>query len=276
MISKEKWIEIIKDFHEKRLPELIEREIKIPLEIPLKRSISIVGPRRAGKTYEMFNLIRKLLGKTKRDQIIYVNFERADLGLADEKDLMKLLESYYELYPRNKKKKIWMFLDEIQNVSNWERFVRTALDENINVFLSGSSSKLLSKEIATSMRGRNLTYQIFPFSFREYLKANNFGHEDSFSSSEKSFMLNILNRYLYDGGYPETVIYNKEKEKILTEIKETTIYKDVVERENIRNVKVLKLLIDGLINSKEFSVHKFYNFLKSQGMKVSKNILTNT
>lgn len=273
MISKEKWAEIINDFHEKELPDIIEREIEILLEIPINRSISIIGPRRSGKTYEMFSLIRKLMGSIDGEQILYINFERADLELTNENELILLKEAFYELYPENKKKEVWFFLDEIQNVPYWEKFVRTILDQDIKVYLSGSSSKSLSKEIATSMRGRNLTYNVFPFSFREYLLFNKIENKKFFSSSEKARIINLLREYMKFGGYPEAIIYEKEKEKILTEIKETTIYKDVIDREKIRNTKVLKLLINALINSKEFSVHKFYNFLKSQGLKVSKNAL---
>lgn len=276
MINKQKWVEIIKDFHEKSLPELIEREIKIPLETPINRAISIIGPRRAGKTYEMFNIIKKLLEKEiKKQQLVYINLERADLGIIDEKDLVLMLEVFYEIYPENKNKKIWLFLDEIQNVNNWEKFVRTALDENIKVYLSGSSSRLLSKEIATSMRGRSISYNVLPFSFNEYLKAKRISAGKFLSSFEKAKIISLLNNYVEYGGYPEAVIYETEREKILTDIRETAIYKDVIERSKIRNVKAMKLLINALINSKEFSVNKFYNFLKSSGIKIGKNVLYN-
>lgn len=273
MIKKEKWIEIIKDFHETQLPKTIERNIKIPIEIPINRAISIIGPRRAGKTYEMFNIIKELLNKIKLEQIIYINLERADLGMLTYEDLLVMLDAIYELYPENKR--IWLFLDEIQNVAGWERFVRTALDKGIKVFLSGSSSRLLTKEIATSMRGRSLTYTLFPFSFKEYLKIKKVETDKFFSSSQKARVLHELRKYMEYGGYPEAIIYEKERERILSEIKETTIYKDVIERAKIRNVKTLRLLINALVNSQEFSVHKFYNFLKSTGIKVSKSILYN-
>lgn len=276
MINKQKWTEVIKDFHERSLPELIERDIKIPLETPINRAISIIGPRRAGKTYEMFNIIKKLLEKDiKKQQLVYINLERADLGIVDYTDLVLMLEVFYEIYPENKNKKMWLFLDEVQNANNWEKFVRTALDENIKVYLSGSSSRLLSKEIATSMRGRSISYNVLPFSFNEYLKTNGILAEKFLSSLEKSKIINLLNNYIEYGGYPEVIIYQTEREKILTDIRETAIYKDVIERSRIRNVKAMKLLINALINSKEFSVNKFYNFLKSSGIKIGKNVLYN-
>lgn len=271
MISKDKWAEIIKSFHEEKLPEIIPREEKIETEIKIKRSISIIGPRRAGKTYEMFSLIKKVREGHGIDKAVYINFERADIDGATLQDLVLMLETYYQLYPKNKKEKVWLFLDEIQNVPKWEIFVRSCLDSNIFVCLSGSSSKLLSKEIATSMRGRNISYHIYPFSFKEFLLARNFEVKEFYSSSEKATLENLLDEFLRFGGYPEAVIEANKREKIMKEIYDTAIYKDVIERGKVRNTKVMKLLIRALLASKEFSIHKFYNFLKSQGIKISKD-----
>ena len=273
MITKEKWAEIIKDFQEKKMPPLILRSQMIKLEEDMKRAVSIIGPRRAGKTYEMFFLITQIREKHGSDKALYINFERADLGNISSDDLVIMLETYYELHPQNKGKKIWLFLDEIQNVTGWERFVRSCLDESIAVFLSGSSSKLLSKEIATSMRGRNISYHIYPFSFKEYLSAKEFEIKKFYSSSEKATLSNLFEEYLVSGGYPETAIYSAEKDKIIKDIYDTAIYRDVIERGKIRNTKALKTLMKALLVAKEFSIHKFYNFSKSQGIKISKSLL---
>ena len=99
-----------------------------------------------------------------------------------------------------------VFLDEIQNVENWESWVRTLLEEGINVFISGSSSKLLSKEIATQLRGRSLTYTISPFSFGEFLKAKKIKIKKYLSSSEKARIMKEMENYLNFGGYPEIVL----------------------------------------------------------------------
>ncbi|MEK6792903.1 MAG: ATP-binding protein [Nanoarchaeota archaeon] len=275
MVSREKWAEVIKDFHEKNLPKIIPRMQEIGFESDMKRAVSIIGPRRTGKTYEMYYLISKIKDKFGIDRAVYINFERADFGILSYKDLVLMLETYYELYPKNKKEAIWLFLDEIQNVVEWERFVRTCLDDGIRVFLSGSSSKLLSKEIATSMRGRNISYNIYPFSFVEYLITKKFEIGKFYSSSEKSTLKNLFNEYLIFGGYPESIIYSNEREKIIKDIFDTAIYKDVIERNKVRNVNVMRLLIKVLLNSKEFSINKFYNYIKSQGIKVSKNALYN-
>lgn len=284
MVSREKWAEVIKDFHERGIPELVERESAIPKEIPLKRAISIIGPRRAGKTYTMFQLIKGLLeGGVDISRIVYINFERTELEGASGRELVGMMEAFYELYPQNKDKKAWLFLDEIQNVEKWENFVRTVIDSgNVQVFISGSSSKLLSREIATSMRGRTISHLVLPFSFADYLKKEGNGMkkiraEAYLSTSERANVINKLRSYMESGGYPEVVIYPQEKEKILQDIVETTIYRDVIERYKIRNTRLLKLLIKSLVNSaaREFSIHKFYNFVRSMGMKAGKNSLYN-
>lgn len=273
MITKEKWIELIKDFHEKEMPALIHRDIDIPLKVPINRTVTIIGPRRAGKTYLMFQIILELLKKEKKDQMLYMNMERPSFSSLNSEDLTQMLESFYEVYPSNKNKQIYLFLDEIQNVSGWEKFIRNCLDDGIKIYITGSSSKMLSKEIATNMRGRTLTYQIFPFSFKEFLRAKKIENIDKLSSSEKVSIINYFKEYFIYGGYPETIIFTQEREKILSEILEVTIYKDVIERAKIRNIKVMRMLIDSLIISKEFSINKFYNYLKSMNIKVGKNVL---
>ena len=277
MISKRIWGELIKDFQERRLPEPVERELRYPLETPLNRAVVFSGPRRSGKTYLMYIGIKELLARGEdRNQILYVNFEDIRLAGATAQDLNDLLEVFFEIYPANRTKKVWFFLDEVQVVPEWERFVRTLVDmENMNVFVTGSSSKLMSKEIATSMRGRSLTYDVYPFSFAEVLRADGIEQGEYLSSAQKAKIVHKLEDYVKYGGYPETVIYREEWERILREILDVTIFRDIVERYDIKNIKVLKIFLNAIFNSKEFSIHKFFNFLKSQGTKVSKNTLYN-
>lgn len=273
MIMRETWIKVIKDFFEFKLPELVERDIKIS-EIPIKRAVSIIGPRRAGKTYLMFQEMRALLEKnTEKSRLLYINLESDLLVGCELSDLRNMLELFYEIYPENKTKKIYLFLDEIQIISGWEKFVRAVMDsENIQVYVSGSSSKLLSKEIATGLRGRTIPYYVYPFSFKEFLRAKGFKIEKYLSTSQKALLLNLLDKFM-KGSYPEAVFFEEEKEKILREILDVTIYRDVVERFRVKNIKVLKLLLKNLIASNYFSVHGFYRHLKSLGIKVGKNTL---
>jgi len=277
MLDRSTIIEVIRDAQEKELPDLIKRDLIVPLELKIKRAISIIGPRRAGKTYFMFQLMKYLLSKNiERERILYINFEDYRLEGIDYRDFRNIIEIFYEMFPENKKRKAWFFLDEIQNVYNWEKIVRNIMDTSyVQIFITGSSSKLLSREIATQLRGRTLTYEIYPFSFKEFLKAREFEVKKYMSSYEKSKMLNLLDEYLKWGGYPEAVIESEKKEKILEEIWEVTIARDIIDRWKIRNIKALRLLIKALRESREFSIHKFYNYLKSLGLKISKNTLYN-
>ncbi len=274
MISKTLWGNIIKDFQKRRYPDIVQRDIHYPLDIPLDRAVVLSGPRRSGKTYLMYLGIKELLArKENKNSILYVNFEDSRLVGAASQDLNTLLEVFFEIYP-DRNEKTWVFLDEIQVIPNWERFVRTLVDmENVNVFVTGSSSRLMSKEIATSMRGRSLTYNVYPFSFAEVLKAGKLEYEEYLSSAQMGEIIQKLEDYVRYGGFPETVRYREEWDRILSEIVDVTIFRDIVERYDVKNIKMLKLFLNAIFNSKEFSIHKFYNFLKSQGHKVSKNTL---
>lgn len=275
MIKRDTWIRLIKDFEEKPFPDDIkERGIEIPLQIPLKRAISIIGPRRSGKTYGMFLLIKKLIESgVKVSKIMYMDFESVELVDANLKDMENFLDVYFSMHPENTRGKVWFFLDEVQKLERWETFVRSLIGRGIYVYISGSSSKLLSKEIATQLRGRSIGYYIYPLSFEEFLWFKGLKAKKFFSTSEKAIIIKYLQEYLTSGGYPEVVVFEKERGKILKEILEVTIHRDIIERFRIRNEKTLRILVKALASSKEFSIHKFYNFLKSLGMKVSKNTL---
>lgn len=178
-MKKDIFKRLITDFHERDLSDVIDRYISIPLNV--QKIISIVGVRRSGKTYILYNLIKKLQTDVDRNDIVYINFEDDRLFPLQLQDLNNLVEGYYELYPDRKSKTVYFFFDEIQNVPAWERFIRRLYDtEKCRIFVTGSSSKLLSKEIATSLRGRTLSYEIFPLSFREFLRSKGIGIDIAF------------------------------------------------------------------------------------------------
>jgi predicted AAA+ superfamily ATPase len=160
---------LITDFHESPpKQQIIPRDYAIPLNS--RKIISLIGVRRSGKTFLLYALIQQLRQQIDPRNIVYINFEDDRLYPLTLKDLDDLIEAYFELYPDNREDKLYFFLDEIQNVPDWERFVRRIYDTlNLQIFVTGSSSKLLSFEIATSLRGRTLSFEIFPFSFKEYL-----------------------------------------------------------------------------------------------------------
>ena len=275
-MKKDLFAQIILDFHQRKLPKIIERDTTIKMS--KNKAIAIIGPRRAGKTYFLFNIMQRLMSNVDKSQILYVNLEDDRLLPLSLNDMSTFLETYYEIYPENKSKRVYMFLDEVQNLSGWEIFVRRVMDsENVQMFITGSSSKLLSKEIATSMRGRSLSYYILPFSFREILNAKGIKIKKYISSETKAKMMNTLREYMKSGGFPEVVLEDDKETKlrILREYSEIMLMRDIVERHSIKNIRILKMLFNYILSSfgAEFSVHRYYNILRSQGIKISKNTL---
>ncbi|HEC92363.1 MAG TPA: ATP-binding protein, partial [Candidatus Atribacteria bacterium] len=256
---------IIKEFHEASLPELKPRKLEIP---PTQKIITIAGSRRTGKTFFFYQKIKELLDKgTSKEQILYINFEDDRLLPLKLNDMNDLMDAYYELYPDNKGKTIYLFLDEIQNIEKWEIFVRRIYDkEKVKIFITGSSSKLLSKEIATSLRGRTLSFYLFPLSFVEFLEFNNIRLDKNFVYSKKRFKIkNLLEKYIKFGGFPEVVLEkNKLEGDILRNYFDMFIYKDLVERFSIRNITLLKNLTKFLLTniSCVFSVNSYYKTRK--------------
>ena len=153
--------EYLIDFQKKVLPKLIERELKID---KLKKVKSIIGPRRAGKTYFIYQKINELISKNiNKEQILYLNLEDPRLIEINFKEIRGIIKIHWQLYPNSIKYDLYIFIDEPQNIKNWDLAIRALYDEGFDIYLSGSSSKLLSKEIATSLRGRTLSYLLLPF-----------------------------------------------------------------------------------------------------------------
>lgn len=269
--------EIIADFHERHIPEYIPRQIN--LACPENKIRTIIGARRVGKTFAFYQLIHDLIQSgTSKDSILSINFEDERLWPATAADISQVLDIFYELYPNNKDKKIHIFFDEIQNVDNWERFIRRVFDQgNISINLTGSSSKLLSRELSTALRGRTLDFEISPFNFHEYVLGKGIAY-NSHTSKTRSFLVNAFENYLRSSGFPETINYDDAtRMQVLQNYFNLTIFKDLVERYEIRNYAFIKYLLKTLLmqSGKSFSVNKFFNDLKSQGMQISKNTLHN-
>ncbi len=273
-MKKETFKQLILDFQAKDLSHVIDRDFQLPAN--LDKTISLVGVRRSGKTFILFSLIRRLRETVDNRNIIYINFEDDRLFPLTLSDMNLLIETYYEMFPQKKMEKIYLFLDEIQNVPDWEKFIRRVQDtENCRIFITGSSAKLLGKEIATSMRGRSLTYEIFPLSFKEYLKFKNIQPGD-YSSFGSARLKNAFNDYVSRGGFPETVHYDDDVyRRTLQDYMDLIMYKDIVDRYDIKNKLLLKYLIKFcFVNiSKLLSPNKLYRDFKSQGLRLSKNTI---
>ena len=262
------------EFQEGGIKNYIPREYNIPINS--KKIISLIGVRRCGKTSILFNIIKELQKTVDIENILYINFEDDRLfGLKIDK-MDNLIEAYYELYPQKREEKVYFFLDEIQNIENWELFVRRIYDTlNIQIFITGSSSKLLSAEIATSLRGRTISYEIFPFSFKEYLRWKDIKVNLN-SPKSLSFIKNALDAYLKEGGFPECIDEDKfVSRKIISEYINLIVYKDIIERYKLKNIDLLKHLIKYTFSNMGtlLSFNKLYNEFKSMGYKLSKDTL---
>ncbi|MFI5343401.1 MAG: ATP-binding protein [Chlamydiales bacterium] len=238
-----------------------------------------IGMRRVGKTTIVFQEILKIIGLgVDKKRILYINFEDDRLLQMDEKKLAKLIEAFYSLYPENHEQKCYLFFDEIQNVQNWPIVVRRFYDSRlVEIYLTGSSAKLLSKEIATSLRGRSLATEVWPYSFNEFLCAKNLSIDRTlFSKKTEDRLVQAFHLYLTEGGFPEVVNYNSEtRNRTLQDYLDVVIYRDIIERHKVKNPTLIKYMLLSMIQniSKPFTINKFYNDVKSQGYKVGKDAL---
>ena len=212
--------------------------------------VTLIGSRRVGKSYILFNKMNELKNKGLQDKILYINFEDERLYNIKLEELNLILEAYFELFPENLNAEIYIFFDEIQTISNWELFIRRLYDsKKYIIYLTGSSSKLLSKEIATSLRGRTLSFTIFPLSFKEFLNFKEVKLDKNYIYSHKVYTIKkYFNEYLEFGGFPE--ILNEDlKIEVLQSYIDLIIYKDLIERYNIRNITILKSLLFFLLSN---------------------------
>lgn len=265
---------IITDFQERPIRSTLKREINVPLHSD--KIISLIGVRRCGKTSILYNMIEELRRSIDPKNIVYINFEDDRLFGSKLSDLDEMIEGYFELYPDKRDEKVYLFFDEVQNIFGWEVFIRRIYDTlNVQITITGSSSKLLSSEIATSLRGRTLTYEIFPFSFKEYLRFKNITVNLN-SSKSLSYIKNSFEEYLVSGGFPETIGEDGSIQKrILSDYVNLIVYKDIIERYNISNTVLLKHLIKyTFVNiATSISITKLYNDFKSNGFKLGKETL---
>lgn len=270
----------IRDAQTSPLRKLTRRDVRLP-RVP-GRAIAVIGTRRAGKTSFLWQLIGDRVAEgTPRAGLLYFNFEDERLGGFSVADLSVLVEEYYRQNPewRDARRAVWM-LDEIQLVPGWERFARRLLDtEQVELFLSGSSAKLLSREVATSMRGRAMETVVYPFSFREYLRHHGREPEESadrLPKASRSALQKDLRTYLGTGGFPEVQgLTGRDRLDLLQSHVDVTLFRDVVERHSVSSPAALRWMTRQLLANPagSFSVHRFYKDLKALKTPVAKDTL---
>ncbi len=263
--------EVVVEFHELGIPETKERELEVPTNMDL--AVVLYGLRRVGKTHFLYNIMKKLLeqGLPIR-RLFYINFEDERLSGLKADDLSRVVELYYKLNPDADV--MYLFLDEVQEVEGWERFVRRLLEgKRAKVFLTGSSSRLLSREMATSLRGgRSLSFQLFPLSFREFLSFKGFDYSGPLTEARRGGRLKgLLEEYIRYGGFPGGIVDYPGLMKIRTvqEYLDLVIYRDLIERYGIEKTGAMKALIRVLVKNfaRKLSMRKLNGLLASTGGK---------
>lgn len=262
------------------LPTLTHRDNWLPRV--KGKATAVIGMRRAGKTSLLWQILaQRHASGTPREGLLYFSFEDERLADMGVQDLDLLVESFYQLNPSwRDARRATFFLDEIQLVPGWELFARRLLDsENIELFLSGSSARLLSREVATSMRGRAMEAIVFPFSFREMLR--HAGREpskpvDRLTKAERTQVSKDLLDFLAHGGFPEAQgLDTRNRFELLRTYVDVVLLRDVVERHNLSQPQVLHWMVRQLLGNAAgaFSINKFYADLKSRGVAVAKDTL---
>ncbi len=240
-----------------------------------------IGMRRSGKTYTLYQKINQLLDQgIKKEQILFIDFEDDRLLPMNAKEMGQLLDEFYSIYPENHQKKCYLFLDEVQNIENWHQVVRRYFkSKDVELTITGSSAKLLSKEINTSLRGRSLSVEIMPYNFNEFRLAHNLPSpkhpfsRQTYDNANKQ-MIDFFNK----GGFPAVQhMQPHDWRETLQGYVDSVILKDIIERHNVYNITLLKYLTKTLLinTAAPFSVNKFYNDIKSQGFKIGRETIYN-
>ncbi len=262
------------------IPPTVRREIDI--DIDADKIITVAGVRRAGKTSLIFQCVADLLKNgVKKDNIIYVNFENERLIGTKATDLDNLLIAHNMAFTPQPGI-IYLFLDEIQIVENWDKWVRKIYDlHKHRIVITGSSSELLSSEIATALAGRNLSYTVYPFSFREFINAKGIKEEkeDWKYSAKKGLVLKELDELLEYGSFPEVTLTKDDNRKmeLLSSYFDAIFFRDIVKRYKLRETGDLGVFLRILASNYAvyFSSSKTYNYFSSVGLKLSRKTILN-
>lgn len=269
---------LLLDFWETPLETGVPR--KLHIESVSGKATVCVGVRRCGKSTFMFQVIQRLLESgVSQQNILYLNFFDDRLHDLQHDGLGVILEAYYSLFPEKKNaEKIYCFFDEIQVVPGWEPFIdRLLRTEKCEVYITGSSAHLLSKEIATQMRGRALAWEMFPFSFKEYLDYKGIDVSEALSSKQKFYIQGAFDDYWQTGGFPEVLgVSPSLRTKIHQEYYNAILFRDLVERHDVSHPKAIVDLAHKLIDTTGslYSINSLTGHLQSLSHKIPKSAIS--
>jgi len=269
---------VISEFQDAQIPAGTHRDVVLP-DIPRKPTV-VVGMRRTGKTFVLYQEMQRLLasGYDKRD-ILYVNFEDDRLHPLSDTFLDDILESFFRFNPDARTSGFHLFMDEIQVVPGFARFVRRVIDTlPARIYLTGSSAKLLHTDVATEFRGRGFAVEVFPMSFLETARHAGIAVEETgpVGPNLKAHLRSHLDRFLEVGGFPEILDAPvQQRLQTLQDYVELVLLRDVIERHKVENSTAARAFSRLLLQSsgKRFSVNKVHADLRSRGLRVSKDTL---
>lgn len=256
---------------------LISKQREVDEAVIVERSIDfeengnyvIVGIRHAGKSYLLYQRVRQLQAAGMGwDEILFVDFEDERLAEFQTEDFDSLLEAHLELYG----KKPVVFLDEVQNIPHWDKFVRRLADAKYRVYVTGSNAKMLSKEVATTLGGRFFIFDVYPYSLKEYLAAQHVELKKhwEYDTILRSEVKRHLNDYFYYGGLPEILSF-KNKRAMLSSLYQKIYLGDICARNNIKNDRIMNILIKKMAESvkQPLSFNRLKNVIVSTGSPIS-------
>ena len=262
--------DIIKQCLMNKQREIDEAEIiNRPIEFEPNGNYVIVGVRHAGKSYMLYQRVRQLQAEGKGwDEILFIDFEDERLAEFQTEDFNSLLEAHLELYG----KKPIVFLDEVQNIPYWDKFVRRLADAKYRVYVTGSNAKMLSKDVATTLGGRFFILDAYPYSLKEYLTAQHVELKEhwQYDSVQRSEVKRHLSEYFYYGGLPEIISF-KNKRAMLSSLYQKIYLGDICARNKIKNERVMNILIKKMAESvkQPLSFNRLKNIIVSTGSPIS-------
>ena len=251
--------------------QLVER----PIYFEEQANYVLVGIRRAGKSYQMYQDIQNLVrsGKATLEDCLYINFEDERISSIEASELGLLLECYAEMYDNRKP---LVYLDEIQNIEGWEKFARRLADSKYRVFITGSNARMLSRDIATTLGGRYIIREVFPFSFAEYLTFHQIHLKTNweFDPEQRLEVIKLFNTYFHFGGFAETFSLTDKREWI-NSLYQKILLGDIIARNEIRNSGAIRLLAKKLAESvmQPTTQTRLLHIVKSSGSGISRNTL---
>ena len=264
-----------KEFHNTPIPFIIRRDISLS---DANRPQMIIGARHVGRTFLMFQKMEELMKSgIRKSQLVYLNFEDTALIELTVQEISQLLEIYWGLFPDEIEQQLYLFIDEAHVIHKWENAIRSLMNYEFPMYITSSSSKLMSNEIASTFRGRATPVYITSLSFREFLRFKKVSDILPRSTKQHAQFQALFKEYVKYGGYPEVVLAPEhyKKKKILRDYFDMIVYKDLVVRYNIKNNNLIKQFIIALMQhvGKEVNINKIHKDFKSRKINTTTDTL---